>query len=75
MIPLSMAIRGEKVRIIRISGGRGFVRRLTEMGLYPGVEIEIISDGNAGPFIIGLGGLRFGIGFGMAKKIFVEPLG
>jgi len=75
MIPLSVAVRGEKVRIMRILGGRGFVRRLNEMGLYPGVEIEIISDGQAGPFIIGLGGLRFGIGFGMAKKIFVEPLG
>jgi ferrous iron transport protein A len=75
MIPLSMARQGEKIKVLGISGGRGFVRRLTEMGLYPGVEIEIISDGHAGPFIISLGGLRFGIGFGMAKRIFVEPFG
>jgi len=74
VIPLSMAMQGEKVRIIRIAGGRGFVRRITEMGLYPGAEVEIVSNFEAGPLIIGLGGLRFGIGFGMAKRIFVEPL-
>ncbi len=75
MIPLSMATQGEKVKIIKISGGRGFVRRITEMGLCPGAEVEVVSNFGAGPLIIGLGGLRFGIGFGMAKKILVEPLG
>ena len=74
MILLSTAIKGEKVRITRVAGGRGFVRRLNEMGLYPGLDIEIISDCHTGPFIIGLEGLRFSIGFGMAKKIFVESL-
>jgi len=75
MIPLTMAKQGEKVRVLKISGGRGLVQRLTEMGLYPGVEIEIISDGHRGPFIIGVGGSRLGLGFGMIKKIFVERLG
>ncbi|HOP86639.1 MAG TPA: FeoA family protein [Syntrophorhabdaceae bacterium] len=75
MTPLNMAREGEKVRVLKISGGRGFVQHLTEMGLYPGVVIEVISDGRRGPFIIGVGGLRLGIGFGMAKSIFVEQLG
>lgn len=72
MIPLAMMRQGERARVLSISGGRGLVRRLTEMGLYPGVEIEIISNSGAGPLIIGLGGSRFGIGFGMSKRIFVE---
>jgi len=74
MIPLSMARQGERLRVLRISGGKGFVQRLAEMGLYPGVEIEIISDGSKGPFIIGIGLSRIGLGFGMAKRIFVETL-
>lgn len=69
---MAMMRQGEKGRLLSISGGKGVVRRLTEMGLYTGVEIEIISNSGAGPLIIGLGGLRLGIGFGIAKKIFVE---
>jgi ferrous iron transport protein A len=74
VIPLSMARQGEKARVSRIAGGKGLVRRLTEMGLLPGAEIEIISGEQAGPIIIGLRGIRFGLGFGLAKRIFVEPL-
>lgn len=75
MVPLAMMRQGERARVLSISGGKGLVRRLTEMGLYPGVEIEIISGRQTGPIIIGLQGMRLGIGFGMAKRIFVEPLG
>jgi len=75
VIPLSMARQGERARVSRIAGGKGLVRRLTEMGLLPGSEIEIISGGRAGPIIIGLQGMRFGLGFGLAKRILVEPLG
>jgi ferrous iron transport protein A len=74
MIPLAMMRQGERAKVLSISGGKGLVRRLTEMGLYPGVEIEIISNMGAGPLIIGLGGSRLGIGFGIAKKIFGEVL-
>jgi ferrous iron transport protein A len=74
MVPLVMVRQGERARVLRISAGRGLVRRLTEMGLYPGVEIEIISNMGAGPLIIGVGGLRLGIGLGIAKKIFGEVL-
>lgn len=74
VIPLSMARHGEKARVTRIAGGKGLVRRLTEMGLLPGAEIEIISGGQAGPVIIGVQGMRVGIGFGMAKRIYVQPL-
>lgn len=74
VISLSMAGQGEKVRVSRIARGKGLVRRLTEMGLLPGAEIEIISGRQPGPIIIRLQGLRFGLGFGLAKRIFVEPL-
>jgi Fe2+ transport system protein FeoA len=74
MVSLVMVRQGERARVLRISAGRGLVRRLTEMGLLPGAEIEIISGRQPGPIIIRLQGLRFGLGFGLAKRIFVEPL-
>lgn len=72
MIPLALAREGERVKVSRVSGGRGLVRRLIDMGLRPGTEIEIVSASRTGPFVIRLGGQRLGVGFGMAKKIFVD---
>lgn len=72
MIPLALAREGERVKVSRVSGGRGLVRRLIDMGLRPGTEIEIVSASRTGPFVIRLGGQRLGVGFWMAKKIFVD---
>lgn len=74
MIPLFLARKGEKVKVVGIAGGEGMVRRLAEMGLYPGVEIEIISNGQRGPTIVGICEAKVGLGHGMAGRIFVEPL-
>jgi len=72
VIPLALAREGERVKVSRVSGGRGLVRRLIDIGLRPGTEIEIVSASRTGPFVIRLGGQRLGVGFGMAKKIFVD---
>jgi ferrous iron transport protein A len=72
MIPLALAREGERVKVSRVSGGRGLVRRMTDLGLRPGTEIEIVSASRTGPFVIRLGEQRLGVGFGMAKKIFVD---
>ncbi|MFW6139619.1 MAG: FeoA family protein [Spirochaetota bacterium] len=73
MVPLSMVDPGQRVEIVQIRGGRGIVSRLTGMGFYPGVVVEIISN-RRGPLIIAREGIRLGIGFGMAHKIYVRPL-
>jgi len=73
MIPLSMIKQGEKVRIVSLRGGKGLFMRLASMGLYPGAVIEVISN-KMGPLIIAKDGMRVGIGYGMAQKIFVQPL-
>lgn len=72
MIPLALVREGERAKVSRVSGGRGLVRRMTDLGLRPGTEIEIVSASRTGPFVIRLGGQRLGVGFGMAKKIFVD---
>ena len=72
MCPLSMIKPGEKVEIAEIRAGRGLSVRLANMGFYPGVIIDVISNLKQGPLIIAKEGTRLGLGFGMASKIFVK---
>ncbi|MFH2002735.1 MAG: FeoA family protein [Planctomycetota bacterium] len=71
-MPLSMAGTGQKVRILAIHAGRGLKARLAEMGLTPGVEIEVVSNGFHGPFIVAVKESRLMLGHGMAHKIEVR---
>lgn len=72
-MPLSMVRPGERVKIAEIRGGRGLIARLADMGFYPGVQIEVVSN-RPGPLILNRGGVRLGIGYGMAHRILVSPI-
>jgi ferrous iron transport protein A len=72
-MPLSMVRPGERVRIREIRGGRGIVGRLASMGLYSGVEIVVVSN-SPGPLILNRGGVRMGLGYGIAHRILVSPV-
>jgi ferrous iron transport protein A len=63
---------GRKVRIVKILGGYGLVRRLVSLGLTIGVELFIIN--NQGPIIIKLGDSNIAIGKGIARKVLVEEI-
>jgi ferrous iron transport protein A len=73
VMPLSMVNPGQRVRIEEIRGGRGLTGKLANMGFYPGVEIEVISK-RPGPLIVSRGGVRLGLGYGMAHRILVSPV-
>lgn len=66
--PLAMASIGEKLRIVKLKGSEGTVRRLIGMGLVPGIEVQIISN-SGGSVIVAIGDNRIGLGAGMAQKI------
>lgn len=75
LFPLSNVKEGSKVRVVGIIGGRGLTRRLMEIGILPGTEIEVVKNNCPGPMIIKneiIGSLC--IGYGMASKILVEVL-
>jgi len=72
VIPLSMARAGERVAIVEVRAGRGLSMRLATMGFYPGTLVEVISNIGRGPIIVAKGGIRLGLGFGMARKVFVR---
>jgi ferrous iron transport protein A len=72
--PLAMASIGEKLRIVKLKGSEGTVRRLIGMGLVPSIEVQIISN-SGGSVIVAIGDNRIGLGAGMAQKILCTSSG
>ena len=72
-LPLTMVAPGESVRLIRIVAGHRLRRRLTELGLIPGVEFKIM-QGEGGPLLLAIKDTRLALGRGMAHKIIVETV-
>ncbi|MGH8558282.1 MAG: FeoA family protein [Methylococcales bacterium] len=71
--PLSMALEGDRVRIVRHRGGEGLDKRLASMGLHIDSTMEILQR-IGGSFVVAVNDLRLALGTGMAHKIIVEPL-
>ena len=68
-LPLAMTTIGDRVWVVEIRGGRRMVRRLTDLGIVPGMEITVVNRSASGSVIIGLQGCRIGIGAGIAASI------
>ena len=71
--PLSAARRGDRVRLITIHAGRRLSRRLAELGLTPGVVMQVVHK-NGGPMLIAVRGTRLALGRGVTDKILVEEM-
>ena len=71
-MPLAMVSPGETVAVDAIVGGRGLARKLTDMGLTPGVEIRVITNHMPGPVMIELRGSKVALGHGVSLKIMVS---
>jgi DtxR family Mn-dependent transcriptional regulator len=64
---------GQKGRIVLVRGGCDSCKRLTDLGLTPGTEIEVRrSSSRAGPVELVLRSSCLAVGRGVAGKIFVE---
>ena len=59
------------MRIQAIHGGHGLRRRLSAMGLVPGMEVEVVRNDHGGPLIVEVLDTRLMLGRGMAHKILV----
>jgi len=71
---LSQFSEGEKARISCINCGREFSRRLCDLGLFEGTEIEITKNDNSGPIIIQILNSKIALGRGEADKIYGEKI-
>ena len=68
-LPLVMAARGEKVKVVALGGGRQIQKRLTDMGLAPGVCLQVINNNPSGPIIVAIHESRLALGAGIAQHV------
>ncbi len=62
---------GETALVIGMAGGSQARARLESMGLVPGAEVEVLSNGGRGPLLISLGEGRITLGRGVAEHVLV----
>jgi len=70
-IPLSMLSPGEEGKIVNILGGKGIVRRLSEMGFSIGEKIQVINS-TRGPVVVKIKDSRLALGRGLAMGIIIK---
>lgn len=76
IVSLTSLQEGAKGVIAHAVGGFGLIRRLAEMGLTPGVEVKLTKKCPFhGPVEVEVRGVALALGYGVASKIFVKPLG
>jgi len=71
---LAELMPGQAGRVVYLTGGYGFMRRLTDMGLTPGVLVRVLKN-DVGPIVVEVRGIRLALGRGVASRILVEPIG
>ena len=73
IVDLTQMQPGETGIVEEIQGGHGLIRKLQSMGVRPGKKIiKVSSHFWRGPQTIEIDNLQVAIGFGMAKRIFVQ---
>ena len=73
IIDLTQMQPGESGVIVEIHGGYGSIRKIQSIGIRPRKKITKVSSHFwRGPQTVAIDNLRVAIGFGHAKRIFVE---
>lgn len=67
--PISDWPEGAQLRIECLECGRNLRRRLCELGLFDGCQLEIIKNDQTGPLIIKIFDSKIALGRGQAAKI------
>jgi ferrous iron transport protein A len=70
-LPLSNAKSGQRCKVASIEGGRGVCGRMAAMGIYPGVEMEVLCGGCDAPCLVRVHGSTLSLGHGVSNKILV----
>ncbi|MCB2100709.1 MAG: ferrous iron transport protein A [Rhodobacterales bacterium] len=67
---LGLAAEGQRLRIVGLRAGRNLDRRLTELGLNVGTEVQVMQR-EGGGLLLARDSARVAVGGGMAMKILV----
>ncbi|HDN63224.1 MAG TPA: ferrous iron transport protein A [Candidatus Bathyarchaeota archaeon] len=71
-IPLAFLPENKEARVIKVKGGRGLVRRLSELGFTPGARVKVLLSNSPGPVLVDVRGSRLGLGRGLLMRIIVD---
>jgi ferrous iron transport protein A len=72
-LPLDQASPGCRLRVQKVDGGRHLCGRMAAMGIYPGVELELLCAGCNCPCLVRINGGTLSLGKGVSEKILVTP--
>jgi ferrous iron transport protein A len=73
-IDLTQLENGESAKVVELQGGQQVIKKLEAMEIVPGaVIVKKTASLMKGPVVIEKGNMQFAVGYGMAKKIIVEP--
>ena len=64
--------KGSKIKIKQMECGWGSKRRLADLGLFTGAEIELIKNDRFGPLLIKILDSKIALGRGESQKIYGE---
>lgn len=67
---LKSVLVGENGFVVAIAAGRKARTRLESLGIIPGVEVDVLNNGN-GPMIVSVGESRVMVERGIAEKVLV----
>ncbi len=70
-LPLNLVRPGKRLKLLEIKPEHGLRHRLTELGLTPGVEFEVLQS-NGGPLLLAIHDSRLAVGQKMAQNILVK---
>ncbi len=66
--------KGDQIRIMCIECGQCLKRRLTELGIFSGSNLEIVKNDSFNPVLIKIFDSKIALGRGEARKIYGEKV-
>lgn len=73
--PLLLASEGERVRVVAVGSGRGFNRKLSDLGLAVGSEVTVVRRDEEGAMVLARDEMRLALGMGIAHRVLVMRVG
>ncbi len=72
-VPLCRAKAGAKVKVACVEGDRRLCARMASLGIYPGVEVQLLCQGCGCPCLVRVNGGTLSLGGDISGKILVTP--
>ena len=73
VVDLTQMRNGQNGIVVRLQGGYGFTRHVQAMGIMEGKRLtKLASQPLRGPVLVSVDNLQIAIGYGMARRIFLD---